>query len=434
MANTALSARVKSVGHRRYWIMLLLLLLVTINYIDRANLAIAGPQMAKEFGWSLGVLGVAFSALFWVYAPCLLLWGALIDVIGTRLAYAIGLFIWSAASVATGTINGFGALLGARWALGLGESVMPSACAKVVREWMPARERGLGIGAFTAGYYAGPAIGFPICAWLVSSMGWRAMFFVLGGTTFVFFFVWLFFYYRPEQAKWLAEDEREMILAERNSAALQTTGLGMTRLDLLRHPTTWGLVIAQATSTYTQYMFLTWLPGYLLKAQHLDLKQAGAYSMIPYVAALLGSIAFGLLSDRLLSAKTRDGGRRRIYVVVSMLASMAILLVPATDNFALIMFLLAVALTGSGCTLTTNVSLANDMLVDPKYGGLLFGLLGIGSNCLALLAPIVTGVVAQVTGDFAGAFLVAGTLSAIGITCVFVLVRKPITVSAAYAS
>jgi ACS family glucarate transporter-like MFS transporter len=156
--------------------------------------------------------------------------------------------------------------------------------------------------------------------------------------------------------------------------------------------------------------------------------------MIPYVAALLGSIAFGLLSDRLLSAKTRDGGRRRIYVVVSMLASMAILLVPATDNFALIMFLLAVALTGSGCTLTTNVSLANDMLVDPKYGGLLFGLLGIGSNCLALLAPIVTGVVAQVTGDFAGAFLVAGTLSAIGITCVFVLVRKPITVSAAYAS
>ena len=71
--------------------------------------------------------------------------------------------------------------------------------------------------SFTAGYYAGPAIGFPICAWLVSSVGWRAMFFVLGGATFVFFFVWLFFYYRPEHAKWLAEDEREMILAERNS-------------------------------------------------------------------------------------------------------------------------------------------------------------------------------------------------------------------------
>ena len=431
MEQVAALPRVKSVGYRRYAIMLLLLVLVTINYIDRANLAVAGPQMAKEFGWSLSVLGVAFSALFWVYTPCLLLWGALIDVVGTRVAYAVGLFIWSAASVATGAVNGFGTLLGARWALGLGESVMPSACAKVVREWTPARERGLGVGSFTAGYYAGPAIGFPICAWLVSSVGWRAMFYILGGATFVFFFVWLFFYFRPEDAKWLGEDERKMILAERNSAALQTsTGPSMTRLDLLRHPTTWGLVIAQATSTYTQYMFLTWLPGYLLRAQHLDLKQAGAYSAIPYVTALLASIAFGWLSDRLLSAKTRDRGGRRIYVVVSMLASMAILLVPATDNFALIMFLLAVALAGSGCTLTSNVSLANDMLVDPKYGGLLFGLLGIGSNCLALLAPIVTGVVAQVTGDFAGAFLVAGTLSAIGITCVLVLVRKPITVPA----
>lgn len=429
MAEAAVLSQVKTIKHRRYWIILLLLGLVTINYIDRANLAVAGPQMATEFGWSLSVLGVAFSALFWVYAPCLLIWGALIDVIGTRLAYAIGLFVWAAASVATGAINSFGALIGARWALGLGESVMPSACAKVVREWMPARERGLGVGTFTAGYYAGPAIGFPICAYLVSAFGWRAMFYILGAATMVFFFVWLLVYYLPEDAKWLSEDERDMILAERNSVAQR--GPGITRLDLLRHPTTWGLVIAQATSTYTQYMFLTWLPGYLLRAQHLDLKQAGAYSAVPYVVALLASILFGLMSDKLLNAKTRDGGGRRIYVVISMLASTVILLVPATNNFALIMFLLAVALAGSGCTLTANVSLANDMLVDPKYGGLLFGLLGIGSNCLALLAPIVTGIVAQITGDFAGAFIVAGTLSAIGITCVLTLVRKPIAVLAA---
>ena len=65
MEQVAALPRVKSVGHRRYAIMLLLLVLVTINYIDRANLAVAGPQMAKEFGWSLSVLGVAFSALFW---------------------------------------------------------------------------------------------------------------------------------------------------------------------------------------------------------------------------------------------------------------------------------------------------------------------------------------------------------------------------------
>ncbi len=429
MTNISVPYRVRSVGHRRYLIMLLLLLLVTINYIDRANLAVAGPQMAREFGWSPAVLGVVFSAMFWIYAPGLLLWGALLDVVGTRLACAVGLVVWAAASVATGAVNGFASLLSARLALGVGESVMPPACAKVVREWAPARERGWATGVFTAGYYAGPAIGFPICAWLVSAVGWRAMFYVLGGATFVFFFLWLFAYYRPEQAKWLAEDEREMIVAERDTVAPQIAiGPSITRLDLLRHPTTWGLVVAQASSTYTVYLFLTWLPGYLLKAKHLNLAQMGGYSAIPFVTALFATIVSGWLSDRLLSARTRDRGGRRIHVVVSMLAAMAILLVPATDNFALTMFLLAVALAGSGCALMANVSLANDLLVDPRFAGLLFGLLGIGSNLLGLFSPMVTGVVAQVTGHFAGAFLVAGTLSAIGIACVLTLVRKPITV------
>jgi len=429
MEQAAASSRIASVGHQRYWINLLLLALVTINYIDRANLAVAGPVMAKEFGWSLSLLGVAFSALFWFYTPCLLVWGTLLDVVGTRVAYAVGLFIWSLASIATGTINGFGALLGARWALGLGESVMPSASAKTVREWAPAQERGVSTGIFTAGYYAGPAVGFPLCAWLIASFGWREMFYILGGATLLLFVLWLAVYWPPERAKWLRADEREMILAERGGApaAGATMQRPMTRTDLLRNPTTWGLIVAQATSTYTQYLFLTWLPGYLLRAQHMDLKQAGKWGSVPYIAALIASIAFGWYSDKLLDAKSRSLGKRRFHVVLSLVACTAILAVPLFHSLGAIIFLLAISLSGSGCTLTTNVALANDMLVDPKYAGLLFGLLGIGSNILALCSPIVTGVVAQLTGSFAAAFLVAGTLSVFGIACVLILVRKPIT-------
>lgn len=428
MAQITVSSSAKATGHRRFAVMLLLLLIVTINYIDRANLAVAGPTMAKEFGWSLGSLGLAFSALFWVYTPGLLIWGALIDVVGTRLAYAIGLFIWALASLATGAVNSFGHLLGARWALGIGESVMPSACAKAVREWMPASERGVATGIFTAGYYAGPAIGFPVCAWLMGAFGWRGMFYVLGAVTLLFFVLWLFVYYRPEDAKWIDEDERSLIVNERDGTSVRPANVsGMTRLDLLRHPTTWGLIVAQAASVYTSYLFLTWLPAYLLQTQHLDLKQVGAFSSLPFVVALIVSIGYGWLSDRWLNQHARDRGGRKLYVVISMFASMAILLIPFTANFAVIMLLLSVSLAGSGCTLTANVSLANDMLAEPKYGGLLFGLLGIGSNTLALLAPIVTGFVAEKTGAFAGAFIVAGALSALGISCVLVLVRKPIT-------
>lgn len=424
----------KPVGRRRYAVMLLLLMLVTINYMDRANLAIAGPQIAHEFGWGPGVLGVVFSALFWVYPPGLLLWGALLDLIGTRVAYAAGLLIWSLASVFTGTITGLGSLLGARIALGVGESVMPSGSAKVVREWSPARERGLATGMFTAGYYAGPAIGFPICAWLAAALGWRAMFYALGSLSLLFFVVWLIVYQRPEKAKWLGRSERDMIVAERDSAALRASmpsNVPMTRRQLLRHPTTWGLVIAQASSTYTQYLFLTWLPGYLLHSQGLSLTQAGGWGSLPYVVALVASIAFGWYTDRRLSGGARDRGGRRIYVVVSMIASTAILLVPLAHNFGLVIGLMAISLAGSGCTLTTNVSLAHDMLVEPKVAGLLFGTLGLGSNCLALFSPVITGLVVQHTNEFSGAFIVAGVLSVIGILCVLLLVRKPISPPAA---
>ena len=425
----AASSRLASVGHRRYWINLLLLVLVTINYIDRANLAVAGPMMAKEFGWSLSLLGVALSALFWFYTPCLLAWGAILDVVGTRVSYAVGLFIWSLASIATGTINGFGALLGMRWALGLGESVMPSASAKIVREWAPAQERGMAIGIFTAGYYAGPAVGFPLCAWLIASFGWREMFYILGGATLLLFGLWLAVYWPPERAKWLRADEREMILAERGGvpAGPASAQRPMKRTDLLRHSTTWGLIAAQATSTYTQYLFLTWLPGYLLRAQHMDLKQAGKWGSVPYVVALFASIAFGWYSDKRLDANSRSLGKRRFHVVISLIACTAILAVPLFHSLGVIIFLLAISLAGSGCTLTTNIALANDMLIDPKYAGLLFGLMGIGANVLALLSPMVTGLVAQHTGSFAAAFLVAGTLSVFGIACVLLLVRKPIT-------
>ncbi len=157
--------------------------------------------------------------------------------------------------------------------------------------------------------------------------------------------------------------------------------------------------------------------------------QAGIVSTIPYLVALVAGIAFGWLSDRRLDAARIDRGGRRGYVLVAMIANLAILLVPLAHSLPLIIPLLALSLAGSACTLTANVALANDMLVEPKFAGLLFGLLGIGSNALGLFAPIATGFVAEFWGGFAAAFLLAGTITAAGIACVLFLVRRPIAAS-----
>jgi len=417
------------VGRRRYLVVFLILAMVTINYIDRANLAIAGPLMAKEFGWSLIVLGFALSSVFWVYTPGLLLWGTLLDVIGIRVSYAIGLAVWAIASVCTGFVNGFTGLIGARFALGLGESVSPPASSKAVREWMPASDRGFATGVFTAGYYLGPAIGFPLIAWLVGKFGWRMMFVILGVATLVFLLLWLLVYVTPDRAKWLTSAERSLILNQRDSSqqveSVASTS-ALTRADVFRNRSSWGLVLASASAAYTMYVYLTWLPSYFLNVHHMNLAKSGWFSAFPYIVATIACFVVGRFSDRTLTSERRDLGGRRLFVVISMIATAAILLVPLVQDLTIIVVLLSITLSGASCTLTTNIALANDLMPNPKYAGLLFGLMGVCSNALALLAPIFTGIIAQATGGFSGAFLLAGAITAVAIVGVLVLVRGPI--------
>jgi MFS family permease len=428
MANSD-SASLEPVGRKRYIVVFLLLAMVTINYVDRANLAIAGPLMAKEYGWSLTTLGFALSSVFWVYTPGLLLWGTLLDIIGIRLSYAIGLAIWSLASICTAFIGGFGSLIGARFALGLGESVSPPGSSKAVREWMPASDRGFATGVFTAGYYLGPAIGFPLIAWLVGAYGWRMMFIILGVATLFFLVIWLLLYFPPDRAKWLSDAERRLILTQRDSTVQResvASTAALTRGDVFRNRTSWGLVLASASAAYTMYVYLTWLPSYFLNVHHMNLAKSGWYSAFPYIIATIACLIVGRFSDRTLTTERMNRGGRRRFVVISMIATAAILLVPLVSDLNLILVLLAITLSGAACTLTTNIALANDLMPDAKYAGSLFGLMGVCSNFLALLAPIFTGIIAQATGGFSGAFLLAGCITAVAIVGVLVLVRGPI--------
>jgi ACS family glucarate transporter-like MFS transporter len=406
--------------------------MVTINYIDRANLAIAGPMMAKEFGWSLTVLGFALSSIFWVYTPGLLFWGAILDVIGIRAAYAIGLVIWAVASVCTGFVNSFNTLIMARWAVGFGEAISPPASSKTVRVWMPARDRGFATGTFTAGYYLGPAIGFPLIATLVGAYGWRLMFVILGVATLVFLGLWLLLFSKPEESKWLSPEERDYIVRERDSTGQREVAGSvshMSRADVFRSPTTWGLVLASGSAAYTIYVYLTWLPSYFLNVQHFNLAKSGWYSAIPYVVATAACFIVGRFTDRSLDAGRMERGGRRRYLIASMACSCSILLVPVVHNLWVILGLLALTLSGSSCTLTTNIALANDVMPNPKYAGLLFGITGVCSNALALLAPIFTGIIAQATGGFEGAFLLNGGICVVAIVGVLILVRGPIVPS-----
>jgi ACS family glucarate transporter-like MFS transporter len=130
------------IARRRWIIPALLFVTNAINFLDRVNLSVAGPQIAKDFGFGPATMGVLFSCVLYPYILLLVPMGMLADRWGSRHLSAAGMFIWSIASGLTGAATSSAGLVGARLLLGVGESSNPPVGNLIIREWAPRSERG----------------------------------------------------------------------------------------------------------------------------------------------------------------------------------------------------------------------------------------------------------------------------------------------------
>ena len=415
-------------GNRRYWIFALMFLLATINYVDRIVLSVSSAPIAEEFGISKVELGYLFSSFLWLYVICLVPMGMIVDRLGTRAVNAAGIGIWSIATALTGLATGFGMLIATRVLMGVGESTTYPASGRVIREWIPLKERALFAAVFNSGAYFGPAVGGLVLAWLVSAAGWRVTFLVCSAVGFFWLLAWMIWFRKPEEASWLSAEERALILRERDGGAtgLPTGGTSIGLRGLLASSSMLGLMLSQGCAVYTQYFFLTWLPNYLQTERGMSMLKSGALMALPFVGAVILTVLLGKLSDSLLTeANARSGGRRRMGALLMLFGSV-ILLTPLVDNVYLVLGLITIALAGVASAVALNIALIGDLLRTSADSGRATGLLILGGNIFGILAPIVTGYVVQATGRFDMAFVVAGALLVLGSLAVFLLARKPI--------
>ncbi|MBN3785866.1 MFS transporter [Burkholderia sp. Ac-20353] len=415
-------------SYRRGWIAVFLFSLSMINYMDRIALSIAAKPIASEFKLTAVGMGYLFSSFIWSYALFLLPMGFLIDRFGTKRMAGIGIFVWSAATALTGAATSFVTLMAARLVMGAGESTSNPVGAKVIRQWIPANERGMVTAMFNSGSYAGPAICSVLLGTLVSLFGWRVSFVIAGGIGFAWLAAWLVFFDAPEKARWLSGQERAKIVRERDvkpvgtdSRATETTGL----LALMRSPTLWGLAITQGCNVYTQYLFLTWLPSYLQATRHLSLSHTGLFSAAPYAASVILCILVGRLSDHYLQKGGVGTGRRRNAVALAMLTGSAILAVPFTSNLATLLVVFSITLTGIASTTSLNFALLNDLLPSSRDIAKAMAFVVVGGNVFGMVAPIATGYVINATGSYDWAFGIAGLLLLAGATVVLTMTRSP---------
>ncbi|MEV6645693.1 MFS transporter [Amycolatopsis sp. NPDC051371] len=399
-----------------------------VNYVDRVNLSIAGPEMMREFHLSAAQLGVVASAFLWTYAVLQLPIGAIIDRIGVRWVNRAAAILWAIASFLTASAGGLGLLLFSRLVLGFGEAPTIPAGWKAIGQWFPRSERGRATAIFDGCAKISNVLGIPVMAFLVTVFSWHAAFLFTGVLSLGYLLVWWLLYLTPKQAlaRGRLSPEEFAYLREGGAddedapAPPSLTGLG----HLLRRRKTWGLALGYASYTYAYYVLLTWLPGYLEKQFGVKLLAGGFYTMIPWLVAVLAQfLVGGIVLDRLIARTGNETKARRIVLVTSMLVSLSVAGAAYAGSVATALVFLSVGAAGLAVSVPAGSSIVA-VIAPEGCSGTLGGLVNFVANMIGIAAPIVTGAVVDVTGSFAGAFLVTGVVLLAGIFCYTVVLGK----------
>jgi sugar phosphate permease len=427
MAGTVEDTTTKVAGRlKRLRATVLAMLCITgvINYLDRSTLAVANPLIRAELGLSAVEMGALLSAFSWSYALAQLPVGAMIDRAGPRLLLGAGMALWSVAQACGGFVSNLWQFLWARAALGVGEAPQFPAGARVISDWYPPRDRGLPIGVFNASSSIGPALAPPLLTALMSGFGWRGMFVVMGIAGLFVAAAWYALYRAPADSD-LSDEELRAVRDDDGRAAASPVSLRQWG-RLFRHRTTWGMAIGFAGALYLIWLYLTWLPGYLVTERHLTVKGTGLVASLPFIFGFFGSLAGGLLSDRLAARGFSPILSRKLPIIAGLLG-MAAFTVPAALTASVGVAVLCIALAVfCGNVATANAWALATTAAPPAYVASLGAIQNFGGYFGGSFAPVVTGLVVERTGSFAPA-LIAGAAVAAGSAVVYlVVVRSPI--------
>ena len=403
-------------SNRRWGIGVLLGVGVLVNYFDRISLSVAAPQLQTEFGLGPEALGVLFSAFFWSYALLQIPTGMLLDRFGTTLIGRCGALLWGIASSITALASGFGGIFLARVLLGIAEAPGFPVSSKATGYWFPRKERALATATFDAAAKFSNVIGVPLVAFAVVNWGWRWGFGVTAALSFLYFLAFYFWYRDPSADKKLSKEEYDYIKQGGATAEgiSDTSAVGMLGY-LLSKSKVWGLTIGFAAYGYSFYLFLTWLPGYLVKSMNMSIIKSAGYAAIPWlVATITDLIVGGWLIDYLVGKGKDETVVRKSVLIIGMLFGLAVFGATQTTDPVWAIFWISIALGGLAAAAPVGWSLPS--LIAPKGGvGTLGGIMNFANNLMGIAAPIVTGVIVGATNSFANAFIAAGVILLIGI-------------------
>jgi ACS family glucarate transporter-like MFS transporter len=384
----------------RWEVVVAICILGFIAYIDRVNLSVAAPFIMKEFGIDKVQLGMIMSAFFIPYMLMQLPGGIIAQRWGTRWIPGFAILGWSLFTILTAFAWGFLSLVVIRALFGFGEGPIFPSFGVTLARWTSVKEKAWASSFMLVGPYAGPIIGQPVTVWIMTMWSWRTVFYVYGLVGAIGGLFWLYHHRNhPSEHPRVNKAELEYITSTSNEAAIAAHarhehapwGKWLTSYQF------WAFGFMYFAVGYMMFLFLSWLPVYLLEAGGLSLKAMGIASAYPWLAMCTVIMIWGKVSDVLVGRGYSKFKVRTIPGFIGLfVCSLSFLMAANVQTVNENLFWLTMTL--GFCGFTYNASMATMYDLGGRFGGSIMGWIQTTTNIAGITAPVVTAMLVKSFG------------------------------------
>jgi MFS transporter, ACS family, hexuronate transporter len=372
----------------RWGIGALLFASTVINYIDRQTLSALAPILKDHFHWSNSDFASLLISFRVAYTMMQGIGGRLLDLVGSRLGFALVISFYSLVAMATSFAQGLISFRFFRFLLGLGEGPNMPGAAKTVAEWFPNRERALAVALFDSGTSIGGAIAPFLVLYAYQAFGtWRPVFLVTGSLGFLWLIAWLRFYRSPDSHPAVSATELEYIHDGRLDRA--ESGPTVRWRDLIRYRQAWGIILGRFLLDPFWYFISEWFALYLV-SKGFSIEKSVLGFWMPFLGADLGNFVGGGISSYWISRGWPVGKARRTVLLIFGPSMISLLLALHTSSYLAALGLFAYSAFAYAACSTMFTVLPTDVF-HARAVGTVSGMAGTGAGIGTMISTYLIG-------------------------------------------
>jgi predicted MFS family arabinose efflux permease len=271
------------------YVLALLFVAYVFNFIDRQILGILLESIKRDLALSDTVMGLLTGPAFAIfYATLGLPIARLADLWVRRSVIAIGLFLWSAMTAASGLAQNLLQLASARIGVGVGEAALSPPAHSLIADYFPLERRATALSLYAVGIHVGTWFGFKGGGWLDDTFGWRTAFLVVGLPGLLLALLVRATVREPVRG---VNDPGHVGLPP---PPIRQVFAALWKLRSFRH-----LSMATGLAAFAGYAFSVWAPTFLRRVHGFSASQAGDLGWAIGIGGAVGSILAGRIADRM---------------------------------------------------------------------------------------------------------------------------------------